>query len=1067
MAGWLTFVGAPDRTRRRLLNRPKSPQGDCEATLAQVRALRSALDASGEIILAVGPDSRLTFMNRKAIAWASGQDRTGQAFLETFPSLGIAMLSDACTRCMETRLPSEVEVSGPLDTASDAHAAQPMRARVVPADDGGITVLLREVSAPIDAVADPSLSELLATIDLCAFMARDMDGTIRHWSAGCERLYGWSAAEVVGRNSHDLLGTRFPVSLAEMEAELRSHGIWSGDLRQRTRDGQELVVQCRKVLRQDAQGRDHILEILTDVTAQRQTEARVWENDATLSAVLDALPVGVIIADANGRIIRDNPANRAIWGLPPDTANWEQYGNWVGFWPGTDVRIQAHEWAMTRALLHGAVVRDELIECQPFGTTERRSYLNNAAPIRDSAGNIIGAVAAELDVTERRVAELKLADSEARLRLATDNARVGLVVVGEDHCYRFANRAYAEILNLPTADIVGQRVADVLAPVYQQQIKPRLDQAFRGERVNYELVLPGPLEEGDAVYAVTYEPGQSESGERIVGVVITDVTDRVRSSQALAQSEAKLRTIVETVPVGLVMAELPSGRIISGNNYIETLLRHPVLPSPDINSYDEWVSFHADGTRVRGTEYPLARMVIDGEENPSIEVHYQRGDGTRAWTRIMGRPVRDASGRLIGGVVALLDVDGERRAREALEEVNRHLEDRVVAEVAAREIAQKRARHAQHMQAVGQLAGGVAHEFNNLLQAVQGSANLIDRRVAEPGIVQKFTHLILNAAERGATITSRLLSFAQRAHFETERVDPTALLSSVAEVLGHALGANIAVRVDYRPGLPAVMVDKVQLETALVNLATNARDAMPHGGTLTLGADAVVIVEGSSVGLKPGRYLHLVVSDCGTGMDADTLAHATEPFFTTKPPGSGTGLGLSMVRGFAEQSGGLLSIESQPGEGTTVTLWLPTAENPVVMPDQAPDVGRIRVQGHSVLLVDDEDMIREVLTFALEDAGMVVTAVSGGEEALALLRSGTSFDAMVSDFSMPGMDGVAVIREARRLRPFLPAALLTGYAPTDGRLLAAGLQPGAFPVLSKPVTPAQLIFEVEALLAAA
>jgi PAS domain S-box-containing protein len=1073
MHGWRAIFHTSLRFVQRLLHQSRFPKNDVRAGQLQDWA-RTALDASGEIVISVGADWRVTFMNRKAIAFARDRDLTGQVFKTAVSGIETPSLSDACERCMTTRVPTEAETPMSLATS---HGMQPVpraSARIVPADDGGIIVLIRETFEGRDDRAEAQLRELLATVDLGAFMARDMDGTIRHWSAGCERLYGWTAAEAVGRISHDLLSTRFPVPLAEVEAELRRHGVWVGDLEHRARDGQKLVVEARKLLRHDAQGHERVLELVTDVTSQRQTEAALKESEttlkkseATLSAVLDALPVGVIIADAAGRIARDNPANRAIWGIPPETGNWEQYGEWVGFWPETGARIQAHEWAMARALLHGEVVRDELVECQPFGATERRSYLNNAAPILDATGNIVGAVVAEVDVTERRAAEEMLADSEARLRLATDNARVGLVVVGEDFRYRFANRAYADILNLQSADIVGQRVADVLAPVYQDQIKPRLDQAFGGERVSYELLFPGPPGQGNTIYAVTYEPGRNEAGERIVVVVITDITERVRATQALAESEAKLRTIVELVPVGLVMAELPSGRIVSGNSYAETLLRHPVLPSPDINSYDEWVSFHADGSRVRGTEYPLARMVLEGEENPSVEVHYQRGDGTRSWTRIMGRPVRDVSGKLVGGVMALLDVDAERRARKALEELNRQLEDRVLEEVAAREVAQKSARHAQHMQAVGQLAGGVAHEFNNLLQAIQGSASLIDSRIAEPAAVRKFARLILSSSERGGTITSRLLSFAQRARFETERIEPAAFLGGLAEMLGRTLGANIGVRVEHRPGVPAIVVDKVQLETALVNLATNARDAMPQGGILRLSAEADTIADRRIGGLRAGRYLRLIVSDDGTGMDAGTLARATEPFFTTKPPGSGTGLGLSMVKGFAEQSGGLLSIESQAGRGTTVTLWLPAAESVAEAWTAPSNAARMRAQGHRVLLVDDEDIIREVLTVALEDAGIAVAAVSGGDQALALLRSGVAFDAMVCDFSMPGMDGVAVIREARQLQPRLPAVLLTGYAPTDGRLLAAGLQPGAFPVLTKPVTPAQLIAEVEGLLAIA
>ncbi|TPG47307.1 response regulator [Roseomonas nepalensis] len=294
----------------------------------------------------------------------------------------------------------------------------------------------------------------------------------------------------------------------------------------------------------------------------------------------------------------------------------------------------------------------------------------------------------------------------------------------------------------------------------------------------------------------------------------------------------------------------------------------------------------------------------------------------------------------------------------------------------------------------------------------------------------------------------------------------SALLTGLREVLAHTLGAGVETVVAVTAGLPPLLADRGQLETVLVNLATNARDAMPGGGRLTFSASERRIPDGPAERLPPGAYLRLLVEDTGTGMDAATLARAMEPFFTTKGVGKGTGLGLAMARGFAEQSGGALTVSSEPGRGTEVALWLPVT-------DPTAD-GSARVTAASVrdpvagriLLVDDEDLVREVLAEELADDGYGVVQAEGGATALALLEAGEAVDLLVSDLSMPGLDGVALIREAQRRRPGLPAILLTGYAGDAAALALDGAVRGSFSLLRKPVSEAQLTDRVAALLGA-
>ena len=520
---------------------------------------------------------------------------------------------------------------------------------------------------------------------------------------------------------------------------------------------------------------------------------------------------------------------------------------------------------------------------------------------------------------------------------------------------------------------------------------------------------------------------------------------------ALADSEAKFRAITDAMPQ-MVWSARPDGHWDYFNQRWYDLTGTSPTPSQD----DAWVAV------VHPDDQPRAQAswqhTVQTGAPYEVEARIRMADGRYRWMLGRARPVRHpetaAVTRWFG---TCTDIEDAIAAREALARSREELEQLVEERTRDLQATQARLAQVQRMEALGQLAGGIAHDFNNVLQAVQGSGALIARRAEDPEAVRRMADTIIKAAERGSAITQRLLAFARRSELRAEPVEVGALLVGMKEILVHTLGAGIEVRLDLDSVLPPLLCDKAQLETVLINLATNARDAMADQGTLTLAAAGQTLSHdagpGEAMALKAGAYIILSVADTGSGMDAATLARVMEPFFTTKATGRGTGLGLSMARGFAEQSGGGLHIRSTPGEGTTVDLWLPLAEGAARVngsPAQKPTplFGKKPVR---LLLVDDETIVREILAEQMEAEGCIVLAADTGDAALARVDAGEAVDLIVSDLSMPGMDGVTLIQEVHKRRPRLPAILLTGYATKAAEIAVGGAISGAFTLLRKPI----------------
>jgi len=414
-----------------------------------------------------------------------------------------------------------------------------------------------------------------------------------------------------------------------------------------------------------------------------------------------------------------------------------------------------------------------------------------------------------------------------------------------------------------------------------------------------------------------------------------------------------------------------------------------------------------------------------------IERH---GFGETVYFDISYSAVPEADGR-VGGVLCIVSETTERvRAAAALRdsearlrELNENLEQRIVERTRELEQAHNALRQAQKMEAVGRLTGGIAHDFNNLLQGITGNLDLIRRRPDDPGRVGRWAEAGLRAAERGARLAGQLLAFSRTQKLEITSIDITSAVSGFADVLRRSIGPAIRTHMDLHTDGVCVRGDQIQLEMAVLNLAVNARDAMPDGGDLVIATKARRFRDDPHV--PDGDYVELSVADSGKGMSAEVVERAFEPFFTTKEVGKGSGLGLSQVYGTLRQSGGAVRIESTPGSGTVVRLYLRRTDALPRKFDEQELIDRVQRPAATILVVDDDPDVRAFLTESLDSLGYAAVTVEGGGAALKALGQ-TSPDVMILDFAMPEMNGAEVAKRITQLRPDLPIIFASGYSET-------------------------------------
>ena len=703
------------------------------------------------------------------------------------------------------------------------------------------------------------------------------------------------------------------------------------------------------------------------------------------------------------------------------------------------------------------------------GVPEQTWFTFSYSPLADQDGAVRGMLCACVETTASVLADRRRAGEAERLRQLFDNAPGFMAVLsGPDHVFDLANSAYLRLVG--HRDIIGKTVCEALPEISGQGFVRLLDQVYETGKpfsgVSVDVILRRE-EDGAAekrLVDFVYQPIVGEDG-RVTGIFCEgyDVTARHTAELKLRESEERFRLIADSAPVPMWVTKLDRKRAFVNRAYAEFLGV----------SYEEAIDFDWR-SRIHPEDVDrIVRESLNGEATLqpfTLEGRYLSGKGEWRWLRSESQPRWGPDGEHAGFIGVAFDVTASKQAEAALREVNETLEGRVAArtsdlsaalerlraEVAERERAEEALRQAQKMEAVGQLTGGIAHDFNNLLTPILGGLEMISTRIDDVRL-KRVAETALESARRGAKLTSQLLAFSRIQRLAMKPVEVNAVIANMRQILKHTIGASIEIRTELDPAAGRAICDENQLENALLNLAINARDAMEgRGGVLTI---STMCTEEAlaSPDLEPGAYVCVTVADTGAGMAPDILARAIEPFFSTKPLGKGTGLGLAQVYGIAQQSGGTLRIESRQGEGTRVHILLPRAPAAEASESEPADEAAARspepqAPRARILVVDDDPDVRGFLEDVLDDLGHDVTACDSGPAALAEIDRNCP-DLLLLDFAMPGMNGAEVAREVRARCPTLPIVFVTGYAESEQLEAALGSDVN---VLRKPFSVDEL-----------
>jgi len=758
----------------------------------------------------------------------------------------------------------------------------------------------------------------------------------------------------------------------------------------------------------------HWFGINTDISATTQTEARLRSSEEQLREVFDRAGDGVFITDAEGLIVDLNPAACGLG----QYAREELIGQ-----PVWDLIAVDEHADLTQARQQDQSVRDWQVRCKDGTFVEVE-----VSSCRLADGRRLGVAR---DVSARRRAQeqersalaARADEAERRLSHFWDASRdLFAIISAADGVPRFINeRAWRETLGYSAQEITSKRLMDFVHPDDRERTLMKR-RSHPGDEGYFDFENRYLRRDGGIVWLswnVARDNGMIYCSGR-------DITQEKRAQDRLTRSEREFRLLVASVvdyalfmltPEGIVATWNAGAERIKGYTAAEIVGRHISV-------------FYTDGDREAGAPgVALATAAAQGRYE--AEAWRVRKDGGLFWANVVIDAIYDEDGKLIGFAKITRDITEKRNAQIELQRANERLAQ------------------AQKMEALGQLTGGVAHDFNNLLMVMGGQAELLRGRIGDDPRTVRSLEAIVSAAKRGQGLTRHLLAFARRQRLNPASISLTRRAADIQELLRPSLDGNVVLDIDFPPDLWAVEIDANEFELAILNMAVNARDAMPKGGRLTISAANATTAPQDDGSVLEGEFVKIVVADTGVGIPPDILPKVMEPFFTTKAVNKGTGLGLSQVYGFVQQSGGRMTIDSELGQGVTITLYLPRSLGDRPVSAERPTAPA--ATGLDILCIEDNLEVADVAAGMLTQLGNRVRPVNSAQQAIQSLETGARPDMIFSDIVMAGdMDGLGLARYVRQRWPEVPILLTTGYS------RAAQEIGGEFPVLTKPYQLAEL-----------
>jgi two-component system, cell cycle sensor histidine kinase and response regulator CckA len=629
----------------------------------------------------------------------------------------------------------------------------------------------------------------------------------------------------------------------------------------------------------------------------------------------------------------------------------------------------------------------------------------------------------------------QLLENQQVFRLISENAADMIAVVDVQGQRIYNSQSYEKILGYSPDDLQKSSSFEQIHPDDRERVRVA---SLEARRTGAGKTLEFRMRHKDGGWRVVESTASviSSSGgvpDKLV-IVSRDITDRKRALEALRISEGSFRSLVEDAPYGIYQAD-DEGRFLRVNPALQRMLGYSTI--------EELLGVNLEKEIFRRLEdfRTMQETLHSFDEFKELEIEWRKKDGTPITVQCSGRRVKDEDGGSAFHEVFAEDVTDKR-------------------------VLEGRLRMAGKMEAIGRLSGGVAHDFNNILGVMIGYSQLLKRKLAREQELSEYAAEIEKAGQRAASLTRQLLAFSRQQILTPTVLDLNALIADMEKMLPRLIGEDIAVRIALETGLGTVKADRGQVEQVLMNLAVNARDAMPTGGTLNIQTANKQLDEfycREHPGAKPGRYIMLDVSDSGIGMDRETITHIFEPFFTTKELGKGTGLGLATVYGIVKQSDGYIGVNSSPGEGTSFQIFLPRVDEPVA---PAPTIVALTPQAQgseTILMVEDSEPLRKLAKSLLEGHGFHVLAARNGEEALELARQHSeSIQLLLTDVVMPGINGRVLAERLQTTRPKTKILYMSGY--TDSFIAGHGVLDQKTNLLYKPFTEEQLIERVRSVL---